>query len=117
MNRTEFLVWLRGYLDASRPLDGELRTISDQLDEVLENTSTPPNPINPFTPLDVRPAETNDDGKVPFHEVCSCNPKNGGSGVCGCVMPNQMVYPTTKRNWGTLTTNTEDRIINKDDII
>ena len=29
--------------------------------------------------------------EVPFYETCSCNPKNGGSGVCGCTMANQMV--------------------------
>ena len=23
-----------------------------------------------------------------FGDVCSCNPKNGGSGVCGCIMGN-----------------------------
>jgi len=28
---------------------------------------------------------------VPYSEICSCNPKNGGSGVCGCTMGNQMV--------------------------
>ncbi len=29
--------------------------------------------------------------EVPYSEICSCNPKNGGSGVCGCTMGNQMV--------------------------
>ena len=29
--------------------------------------------------------------QVPYSEICSCNPKNGGSGVCGCTMGNQMV--------------------------
>ena len=29
--------------------------------------------------------------QVPYSEICSCNPKNGGSGVCGCTMANQMV--------------------------
>lgn len=29
--------------------------------------------------------------KVPYNELCSCNPKNGGSGICGCTMANQMV--------------------------
>jgi len=26
-----------------------------------------------------------------FGELCSCNPKNGGSGLCGCTMANQEV--------------------------
>ena len=40
--------------------------------------------------------------EVPYGDICSCNPKNGGSGICGCVMGNKMVknpkkygYPTT----------------------
>jgi len=32
--------------------------------------------------------------KVPYHTICSCNPANGGSGMCGCVIANQMVDPT-----------------------
>ena len=38
--------------------------------------------------------------KVPYSTICSCNPNNGGSGICGCTMANQMVdnpikYKTT----------------------
>jgi hypothetical protein len=33
--------------------------------------------------------------KVPYFTLCSCNPMNGGSGVCGCTMGNSMVYPPT----------------------
>lgn len=29
---------------------------------------------------------------VPFYEICSCNPKNGGSGICGCTVANNQVY-------------------------
>ncbi len=31
--------------------------------------------------------------KVPYGTICSCNPANGGSGICGCIMANQMVDP------------------------
>ena len=34
--------------------------------------------------------KTNDD-LVPYHTVCSCSPKNGGSGVCGCTMAKTLV--------------------------
>ena len=34
--------------------------------------------------------------KVPHASVCSCNPANGGSGICGCIMGNQMV-PNPKK--------------------
>ena len=41
--------------------------------------------------------------KVPYSTVCSCNPANGGSGMCGCVIGNQMVDPDLyrKSNWET----------------
>lgn len=29
--------------------------------------------------------------EVPYASICSCNPANGGSGICGCIMGNQMV--------------------------
>jgi hypothetical protein len=32
-------------------------------------------------------------GLVPYHTICSCNPANGGSGICGCVIANKMVDP------------------------
>jgi len=51
--------------------------------------------------------------EVPYHSICSCNPKNGGSGMCGsskrwCIMGNKMVpnpkkYPT---KLGTANTST-----------
>jgi len=31
--------------------------------------------------------------KVPYHTICSCNPSHGGSGICGCTMANELVYP------------------------
>lgn len=29
--------------------------------------------------------------KVPYHTICSCNPANGGNGICGCTIANNMV--------------------------
>jgi hypothetical protein len=29
---------------------------------------------------------------VPYWETCSCNPKNGGSGICGCILGNGIIY-------------------------
>jgi hypothetical protein len=45
---------------------------------------------------------TSDDDLVPYHTICGCNPANGGSGICGCVMANQMV----RKGGGTFTTTT-----------
>ena len=36
-------------------------------------------------------ANTPQTNEVPYHEICGCNPLNGGNGVCGCTMGNQMV--------------------------
>ena len=41
--------------------------------------------------LNNRQAEINYPDKVPYSELCSCNPRNGGSGICGCTMANQLV--------------------------
>jgi hypothetical protein len=35
--------------------------------------------------------QNNKSGLVPFYETCSCNPKNGGSGVCGCSIGDRLV--------------------------
>ena len=35
--------------------------------------------------------QNNTSGLVPFSETCSCNPKNGGSGVCGCSIGDRLV--------------------------
>lgn len=46
--------------------------------------------------------------EVMYGQICPCNPKNGGSGICGCIMGDKMVpnpkkytYPVS--NWGTTT--------------
>ncbi|NBU82638.1 MAG: hypothetical protein EBS55_13430 [Flavobacteriaceae bacterium] len=46
------------------------------------------------------PILTDEPDEVPYHSICSCHLKNGGSGICGCIMGNKMVpnpkkYPTT----------------------
>ena len=35
--------------------------------------------------------------EVSYGTICSCNPLNGGSGICGCVMGDRMV-PNPKKN-------------------
>lgn len=52
--------------------------------------------------------------EVPYGEICSCNPKNGGSGICGCVMGNQMVknpkkYGYPQINQGVTSTDIKGR--------
>jgi hypothetical protein len=42
--------------------------------------------------------------EVPYGTICSCNPLNGGSGMCGCVMANKLVK-NPKKYGDTFTTN------------
>ena len=66
------------------------------------------------------------DDMVPYSETCSCNPKNGGSGICGCVMANTLV-PNPKK-YGTPVINTphqpflsqkinQSKILSKDEVV
>lgn len=43
--------------------------------------------------------------EVPYGTICSCNPLNGGSGICGCVMGNKLVKNPKKYNNTSITTN------------
>lgn len=49
-----------------------------------------------------------DPEKVPYASICSCNPANGGSGICGCIIGNHMVpnpkLPGTLDNLSRTTT-------------
>jgi hypothetical protein len=57
----------------------------------------------PFIPT---PGFTIQPEMVMYCEICSCNPKNGGNGICGCTIGNQMVpkqNTTYGHNWSTST--------------
>jgi hypothetical protein len=79
-----------------------------------DNKESTPNPFIP-TPgfrIDI-PIQHGEPDEVPYNVVCRCNPENGGSGLCGCVMGNKMVPNpkkygsfTSQGNWGTTTTDT-----------
>lgn len=51
-----------------------------QLDNLISNQ-----PFKPFQP-NIEPAEFN------YADRCLCNPKNGGSGICGCTMGSKITY-------------------------
>lgn len=38
-------------------------------------------------------------------DLCPCNPLNGGSGICGCTMANQVIYSGTVEITTDLTYN------------
>lgn len=76
-----------------------------------------PNPVIgpgvvPFDfPKIIPPFEiTGEDDMVPYGEICSCNPKNGGGGICGCIMANKLVPRNQKSNIYTNTTTNDIKI-------
>jgi len=78
--------------------------------EAIDGDKTIPHQEN--APAFTIPILTDEPDEVPFSSICSCNPQNGGSGICGCIMANIMVsnpkkYPTTL---GTANTSTITRI-------
>lgn len=84
MTKEEFISYVRGVIDSEnngikrvigkKELIGPLKLIKDALDK-YESSSIPA----------IKPE------MVMYSEICSCNPKNGGSGICGCTIGNQMV--------------------------
>lgn len=66
----------------------------DDLKELLEKmeelAKKPPTFIPPPIPVIDRDPY-GEPSLVPYHTMCACNPANGGSGICGCVIGNKMV--------------------------
>jgi len=52
----------------------------------------------------------NEPDEVTYGEMCSCNPKNGGSGICGCVMGNKMIPNPKKYGYPKINTTTSTDI-------
>lgn len=52
-------------------------------------------------PFPTIPCINEKEDKVPYWTICSCNPQNGGSGICWCVMGNKMVSPNSSSNFTT----------------
>ena len=68
-------------------LENQVKVLREKLDKLNQV---------PFYPNIQTPHNSDEDGLVPYHTICSCNPANGGSGVCGCVMGNKLV---SKKNY------------------
>ena len=66
-------------------LEDKIRELRDELNRLNKPSFIPDISINP-TPYD-----NHEDDLVPYSTICPCNPTNGGSGVCGCVMGNRLV--------------------------
>jgi hypothetical protein len=113
MTEKEFIHWLQGYLegvsyDAQKP-NPVIQTILDKI-KLVKSTLTDKVVIDPNKVIKV-PVDIPDE--VPYGAICSCNPKNGGSGICGCIMGNKMVPNPIKYSGYTSTTTTIDKQILK----
>ncbi len=81
--------------------DTIINRVLDLIDLYEQDNKQHVNPIPPsfpiprtndWAPLPSNPCYPNSDNDmVPYGEICSCNPKNGGSGICGCVIGNKLV--------------------------
>jgi hypothetical protein len=111
--KDEFINYLRGVLDAhgkSMSVDSDdiIDLIKDALDSVEDNPVEAPKPNQYLNGFSTTPG-TN---LVYYHEICrTCNPKFGGSGVCGCTMANDIV---NNPNNGITITNTSTSTENID---
>jgi hypothetical protein len=134
MTENEFIFWLSGYLegvshDAQKP-NPVIQTILDKIKLVKHTKSMETSKkitIDPTKVIDVPVENPFKDNKwknpytvtfdspdeVPYGEICGCNPKNGGSGICGCVMGNKMVPNPKKHSTITYISTTTDGIIDK----
>ena len=78
-------------IEANKAITEAMNSTSKVNKKAVEYYDTIIDNDNLRTQMLLSPSENNNSNQVPFHEICSCNPKNGGSGICGCTMGNQMV--------------------------
>ena len=111
--KDEFINYLRGVLDAhgkamSVDTDDIIDLIKVALDSVEDNPVEAPKPNQYLNGFSTTPGTH----PVYYHEICrACNPKFGGSGVCGCTMANDIV---NNPNNGITITNTSTSTENID---
>ena len=78
------------------------------IDLYEQDNNQPVNPTPPSYPIPRVPYPNSDNDMVPYGEICSCNPKNGGSGICGCVMGNKLVPISSGKSNFTFGPRNED---------
>jgi hypothetical protein len=103
MTPQEFTIWLSGYLSSSGKGGLETHQV-DKIRQALQNVHRHDEKptIDPVVPVYPRV----DNGEmVPHHTICGCNPANGGSGICGCIMGNKLVPKVSKTNIYTTTSD------------
>ena len=93
-------------------IDFELEQCKEKVHKLIdmhaeEEGDWTPTPGSTFVPV---PGSFTAHGeKVPYSLICSCNPANGGDGICGCTIGNTMVdvtvWPRTYTSSSTTTAN------------
>lgn len=78
MNYEQFIFWLKGYLEDNKKPDSEI--IKEKLQQVIV-----PYPTKIYFP----------DNANEIYKNCHCNPLNGGSGVCNCILSTPSVTSST----------------------
>ena len=105
MNNQEFVFWLKGFTDAvgeEGPTLKQWDVLKDKLIEVKDgktpsfpfgtpNTTPNTHPFPLWQEPYINPFKGGTGGKVRYGDICPCNPNNGGSGICGCIMGNEWV--------------------------
>jgi len=82
----------------------DLINLYEQDNNQRVNPTPPPCPIPrtsdwpPFKSIPIPHYPNTDNDMVPYHEICSCNPKNGGSGICGCTIANTLVHISSDKS-------------------
>ena len=116
MKEQELLNWLRGFIEAvdGVPTEKQWETIKNKINKPF-GVITPTEPItkSPFPTWQEPHREnpynipgTGGSVTVKYCDICSCNPKNGGSGICNCIMGNEYVPSNWKTGGVTVSTDT-----------
>jgi hypothetical protein len=103
MTPSQFTFWLKGFLEAAGNnglQQFQVNKITDTLNKVEDRKGVLLNPKYPCMPIT---PDTSNDEMVPYGTICGCNPANGGSGICGCIMGSKLVPRDSKSNIYTST--------------
>lgn len=108
MTQHDFIIWLDGYLSADQDIPKNIKVvIFDKMKMVNEDYSNFDILSSQVPPLYRNPI---DSPKVP---ICSCNPTNGGTGICGCIKGKELVDKdyVTNSNLTLMHTNELGRLV------
>jgi hypothetical protein len=107
MTPHNFIVWLDGYLSADQDIPKHSKTA------ILQKMKTVNKDYPDFTNLPKYIPNQYNPNLVPYSTLCSCNPANGGSGICGCIQGNKLVEKDylTRTNITSMNTTELEQLI------